>query len=275
MTGPTVAEQMVWTLALQARPDDVVVVGVATPMAVTAALIAREVLVPSLTIIAAATVDPLVHDVSAPMLRPDTLADLGVGTLSQTEILDQIQRGRVTLQFVSPAQVDGRGRLNTSRVRLPNGAMRLLPGGLATGDIAVLIGRLVAYRASHSPRFLAGEVDFVTGAGHDSAHPEWRRSRGLPGAGVVAVVTDKAVLEWSEDRSTVRLASVHAGAQVSDVADGCGFSLSVTPPVPASPQPPPEAVDLLRHVIDPLGISRLEVRATRAEALAALEGRGK
>lgn len=271
MTDVTIAEQMVWALARMTRPDDVVVVGVATPMAVTAALLARELIHPNLTIIAAATVDPVIHDVATPMLHPEMLHDLGVGTLSQVDMLDQIQRGRITLQFVSPAQVDERARLNTSRVPAPDGSLRRLPGGLATGDIAVLIGRLVAYRAVHSPRFLPSEVAFVTGAGHDPSHPQWRQARGLPGAGVVAVVTDRAVLEWTDERDAVRLTSIHGGASAEEAVAGCGFPLRFEPPVPHTEAPPEEALDLLRTVIDPLGTRRLEVRATRQKALMDLE----
>ena len=271
MTPVTVDEQMVWSLACQTRADDVVVVGVATPMALIAALLARHLLHPELTIIAAATFDPRLHDVAGPMLAPGMLNDLGVGTLSQTEILDQIQRGRVTLQFVSPAQVDGRGRLNTSRVRAGDGSVRILPGGLATGDIAVLIGRLIAYRATHSTRFLPRDVTFVTGAGHDPTAPEWRRNRRLPGSGVTAVVTSRAILRWNEAGDTVYLESIHGGAAVDEVIAGCGFRLEINPPIVQSEVPPPDAIDLLRKVVDPLGTRRLEVKATRREALEELE----
>ena len=273
MTRATVDEQMVWSMARLTRPDDVVVVGVATPMAVTAALLARELLHPDLTVISAATVDPATHDIAGPMLHADLLHRLGVGTLSQIEILDQIQKGLVTLQFISPGQVDGRGRLNTSKVRRPDGSMMRLPGGLATGDIAVLIGRLVAYRAAHTPRFLADEVAFVTGAGHDPLDPAQRAALGLPGGGVVAVVTDNAVLEWADDRRAVRLASVHGGVTVQEAVDGCGFVLQAEGETAVSEPPPDDALDLLRSVIDPLGVRRLELKSGRAAALAALEGR--
>ncbi len=267
----TVDEQMVWSMAQMTRPDDVVVVGVATPMAIAAALLARELLHPDLTLIAAATVDTETHDIALPMVESGLMDRLGVGTLSQTEILDQIQKGHITLQFVSPAQVDGNGRLNTSRVSRPDGTVMRLPGGLATGDIAVLVGRLVAYRASHTPRFLASEAAFTTGAGHDRLPPEERARRGLPGSGVVAVVTDKAVLRWSKDRSSVGLASVHSGSTVTEVVDGCGFDLKVDDPAATTEPPPAEALELLRTVIDPHGVRRLETRKGRAEALSALE----
>ena len=250
---PTVDEQITWSLARCCRAEDVLVVGVATPLAAAAGQLARELLVPDLVLIEAAAVDVAPHDVATPMVRPEVVADEAVGVYTQAEILDAIQRGRVTLQFVSPAQVDGAGNLNTSRVRAPDGSMRRLPGGLAHADIACLVGRLVAYRASNEARFLPETVDFVTGA-----------------AGRVAsIVTSAAVLDWDGER--FRLASIHEGASVAQVRAGCGFSLDVPATVPMTEAPPPEALRLLREEIDPHGMRRLETRDGRQDALLALQ----
>ena len=266
MSEYTIDELMAWTMALQAREDDVIVVGVATPLAVAAALLARELVAPGITVIAAATVDPALHDIGRAMVEPGMLDSMGVGTLAQTEILDQIQRGRITLQYISPAQVDGMGRLNTSRIAAGNG-WRRLPGGLATGDIAVLMGRLVAYRASHRVRFLPERVDFVTGAGHELTEDD-RTERKLPGSGVAAIITDEAVLEWREGGFVV--ASRHASGTAESIAHGCGFALDIPAPLPVTAAPPAEALDLLRNRIDPHGIRRLEIHSMRPAAIAAL-----
>lgn len=253
MSAVTPEEQIAWCLARRCRPGDVLVVGVATPVAAVAGQLARELLVPDLLLLEAAAVDVAPHDVADGFVRPVDVANGAVGVLTQAEILDAIQRGRVTLQFVSPAQVDARGALNTSRVRGPAGELKRLPGGLATADVSQLVGRLVAYRVGHSPRFLPAEVDFVTGA---------------PGR-VDAIVTDAAVLEWDGD--AFRLASVHEGVSVEDAVAGCGFPLRVAGDVPTTEPPPPEALTLVRERIDPHGLRRLETRAGRAEALRTLE----
>lgn len=267
MTRPaTLDEFLVWTLAREVRPGDVVIVGVATPIATAAALMARELLVPDLTVIVGTTVSPAIHDVALPMVSHEVLDRLGAGTLGQAEILDQIQNGLVTLQFVSPAQVDAEGRMNTSLIARPDGTWLRLPGGLATADIAVLIGRLVVYRAEHSLRFLTAEVDFATGAGHE-AGTDWRSHRALPGSGVQAVVTDRAVLRWSGQGFAIE--SVHSGS-AADAATECGFPLEIPEGIATTPGPPAEALDLLRRVIDPHGMCRLEVRETRGAALDAL-----
>lgn len=266
---PEVADQLVFTLARRARPGDVAVVGVATPIAAAAALLARE-LVGDMTVVVAASVDPPAHDIARAMLRADAVSRIATGTYTQAQVLDAIQAGRITLQYVSPAQVDGAGRLNTSRVPRPDGGLRRLPGGLATGDIAVLVGRLVAYRASHSPRFLTPEVAFTSGAGHDRG-PAWRHEHGLPGAGVRSVVTSQAVLDWDDAHAAFRLTSVHGGADVDTVVAGCGFPLLVDDHVPTTEPIDDRSQRLLDEVIDPHGVRRLEVPEQRAAAAAALQ----
>jgi glutaconate CoA-transferase subunit B len=243
-----VDEQIAWCLARRCRPDDVLVVGVGQPLAPAAGQLARALLVPELVLIVAAAVNPAPHDVAEPLARPEMLADSSLGVFTQIEILDQIQRGRCTLQFLSPAQVDGAGNLNASRA-----GGRRLPGSLAIADVAGLIGRLVIYRAAHTPRFLPAEVEFLTGTG---AHVE-------------AIVTSKAVL--ARDGEGFRLESVHEGCTVEEVVEGCGFAIRVDGEVPTTEQPPADALRLLREVIDPHGVRRLETREGRAEALRTLE----
>ena len=184
------ADALTWSLARQCRPGDVLVNGVGTPLAIAAGLLARELLVPDLTIIVAGSVEPATHDVAEGLVDPSAVARRSSGTMGQAEMLDAIQRGDITLQFIAPAQIDGTGRINTNRVK-----SRRLPGPLALPDVAVLVGRLVAYRAEHSPRFLAPEVDYVTGAA----------------GGVTRIVTGVAEIEPGEP---ARLASLQPGADV-------------------------------------------------------------
>lgn len=256
--GPTTDEQMVWSLARRCRAGDVVVVGAATPMAAAAVLLARRLLVPDLTIILGQAVDPPIHDISLHLREPEALDGLATTVMGQLEVLDELQRGLITLQFVSPAQVDAEGCLNTSRVPSRQGTRRLT-GGLATADVAVLVGRLVAYRAQHSRRFLTKQVHFVTGAGRFTIEGAQCQ---LPGQGVRTVITDRAVIDLLGEAPS-RLASVHRGASVQEVIRDCGFPLEVEEPVLPTEPPPQEALELLRRVIDPHGARRLEMPSSR------------
>lgn len=258
------ADQLVWTLARQCRPTDVVIVGVGTPLAAAAALLARELLHPAMTVLVGTTVEPALHDVAAPMRDAGALARHACGFLRQHEVLEAIQRGAVDLQFVSPAQVDGTAAINASRVRSADGSWRRLPGSLALPDTTLVVGRLVVYRAEHSRRFLVPRVDFVSGA------PGPARPPGVRGRGPVAIVTDRALITLDGPRP--RLASVHGGAPVPDVVEACGFELDVPDPTPRTEPPPAEAVELLDRVIDPSRMRELEVKDGRAAALGRLLG---
>ena len=246
-TPREVADALTWSLARQCRPGDVLVVGVATPLAAAAGMLARELLTPDLTIIMAASVNPKTHDVAESLTDPAAAARYAPGTLTQAEILDAIQRGRVTLQFVSPAEVDAEGRINTNRV-----GDRRLPGALALPDVAVLVGRLVAYRAGHSPRFLVPRVQYVTGRA----------------GGVRAIVTDKAEIALE---GGPRLVALQPGATEQEARDGCGFELAGTP-IENEPLPD-DARELLDRVIDPDEVRLLEIREGRAGALERLARR--
>ena len=263
------ADRLVWRLANELRNDDVLVVGVATPIAAAAGMLARELLVPDLTVLVAAAVEPVTHDIAKPMLDADFIARHASGSLSHNDVLDLIHRGGITVQFVSPAQIDQRGRLNVSEVPRPDGSMMRLPGPLALPDVSCLVGRLVGYRAGHSKRFLVPDVDFVTGIG--SADLRVRKAAGVTGQGLLALVTDLALLRFRPPTATVSIESMAPGVALEAILSGCGFPLDVPDDLAHEDVLPAEALELLDRVIDPNGIRGMEVPATRTAARERLE----
>ena len=264
MSDLSVADRMVWKLAQECRNDDVLIVGVATPIAAAAGMLARELLVPDLTVLVAASVQPSIHDIAQPMLEADFVARHSTGSFGQSDVLDLIHRGGVTLQFIAPAQIDQRGRLNVSEVPRPDGSMMRLPGPLALPDVACLVGRLIAYRAAHSRRFLVQEVDFVTGLG--SADLDVRRAAHLSGQGLMAVITELGTLRFDPPTTTVILESLAPGVSVEDVVAKTTFPLVIPADLGVDEPVPAEALELLNRVIDPHGLRGMEVPATRNSA---------
>jgi glutaconate CoA-transferase subunit B len=266
-----IADRMVWRMAKECRNDDVLVVGVGTPVAAAAGMLARELLVPDLTVLVATSVQPTTHDIARPMLEADFVASVSAGSFGHADLLDLIARGGITLQFVAPAQVDQRGRLNASEISRPDGTKMRLPGPLALPDVSCLVGRLVGYRAAHSKRFLVREVDFVTGLG--SADLTVRQAAGLPGVGLTTVITDLGVLRFDPATATVTVESIASGVSIDDVIGYTSFPLDTTGFMVEEP-PPAEAIDLLNRVIDPSGVRGMEVPGTRVEARARLDALG-
>jgi acyl CoA:acetate/3-ketoacid CoA transferase beta subunit len=190
----TPATRLCWELARQTRHDDVLIVGVGTPLAAAAALLAREVLHPTLTVLFGTAVAPRSIDLAASIFDSTAAPRTAVGNYTQADVLDLVARGGVTLQFVSPVEVDALGNVNASRVPRADGGWRRFPGSLAIPDTSALVGRLVAYRIGHHKRFFPPRVSFVSGA---SAVEREHRNAAVSarGAGVTHAVTERATVQ--------------------------------------------------------------------------------
>lgn len=264
------ATRLCWELARQTRADDVLIVGVGTPLAATAALLAREVLHPSLTVLFGTAVAPRRIDLAASILDSTAAPRAAIGNYTQVEVLDLVARGGVTLQYVSPIEVDALGNVNASRVRRADGGWRRFPGSLAIADTAALVGRLVAYRVGHQKRFFPERVAFVSGA---SAGERTRRTAanaaavGAPGSGVTVAVTESATVHLG-----TRPRLVDYEGMLDSVTAEFGFAVDTA----SSRQREPIPADVLAaiDVIDPLGVRNLEDKDHRSTVIARISARG-
>lgn len=234
---------MVAALASFITDGDVVGVGLGTPLAVAAGLLARATTAPGAHLLVGGAVDPDA-DLATCLAGPEALAGRTAGYVPHLDTMDMAERQAMTLQFLRPAQVDGAGNLNTSRV----GTTVRFPGGLATGDVPALLPRLVAFLPRHEPRALPERVAYVTGAGGG-----WRGDAHVT-RGVVAVVTDLAVLAIEPEGA--RLASVSPGVTADEVVARTGFALEVPAEVPVTPGPDAAQRAALDR-LDPTGLRGL------------------
>lgn len=214
------ADWMVLRLVSQIVAGDRIVVGVATPLALCAAVVGRAIH-PGVSIVVGGAYQPRLDDIAVAIHQPEELPSVSHGVLGQEALLERVQRGSFSLQFISPVQVDGAGRVNTVQVTGAEGP-RWMAGPLAVPDIGAGVGRLVAYRAEHSRRVLVEAVDHVTAAA--TADAERSRFR-LAGSGVAAVVTAKAELIWSDLGFSVK--TIRNGITEEEVMEGCAFPLAV------------------------------------------------
>ena len=184
-------------------------------------------------------------DVAPPVDRwiagPDSLGGHTGGFVPHVVSMDWAERQTMRLQFLRPAQVDGAGNLNTSRLGPIDKPTRRFPGGLATGDVPQLLPTVITYMPRHQVRSTPERVPFVTGAGGPSSRGEFASG------GVVALGTDLGVVEW--ERGTPRLAFVHPWTTPEGVQAATGFSLDVSGAVETTPPTTAEVAAL--EVIDP------------------------
>jgi glutaconate CoA-transferase subunit B len=252
----TAADLMVAVLAREVRDGDVVGVGLGTPLALCAALIARETGTHADVLVAGA-VSPEADLVTC-MRGAGAVAGRTPGYVPHIETMDMAERQAMTLQFLRPAQVDREGSTNTSSVRPPGEPRLRFPGGLAMADVPRLMPRIVLYHTDHRPRGVVERVDVVTGRGGASERG------GYASAGPTLLVSDLCVIAFGPDGP--RLTSVHPGVDRGHAVAATGFALEAAPRVPVTEPPRPEEVAAMER-IDPHGLRGVEVRETRADAL--------
>jgi glutaconate CoA-transferase, subunit B len=253
-TGVNSIERLVILMAREVKNDDVAVVGIGTPVALAALLLARTLQAPNVTILMPGAMNPGPRDIAEYLSDPTRATSDATSRLSRLQILDAISSGSVTLQYVRPAQVDGRFRINTELLRQPNGDLHLV-GPVALPDIVHLVGRVIAYLPRHDTLSLVAEVDTITAPRPPDAR------------GVTRVVTPIAVLEQREGGPG--FVAIARELDELEVRRRTGFALD---PKTALRFDEPDALELetLRTVVDPKGLIGLEDSSFSAQAVQTL-----
>ena len=240
-TRSDVADVMAVTLSRLIRTDDVVGVGLGTPLALVAGLMARHRPEGSVHVLAGGALD-MSGDIEAWLLEPAKLVGRTPGFVSHFDSMDMAERQAMTLQILRPAQVDSAGNLNTSRIGPPSAPTARFSGGLATADVPALLPRIAAYHPDHRRRSLPGRVDWITGNGTG-----WSGER-FTAAGTVALVTNLGVVEYVQGGP--RLASVHPWSSTDEITANTGFALAESASAGFTVLPTSEECSLL-DAVDP------------------------
>jgi acyl CoA:acetate/3-ketoacid CoA transferase beta subunit len=111
---------------------------------------------------------------------------------------------------------------------------------------------------NHSRRAFVEQVDVVSGVGYrraaEAGEPASRHHE------IRVVVTNKAVLDFATPDHSMRLRSLHRGVTLDEVIEATGFPLVVPDDLPSSRLPTEEELQLVREVLDPLGLRKSEVK---------------
>jgi glutaconate CoA-transferase subunit B len=162
--------------------------------------------------------------------------------LDMLSVMSLLQSGRVHLGFLGAAEVDRYGNLNSTEVRGPKGVIRL-PGSGGACDIACLAHRFVVL-LEHGRHRLPERVSYITSPGNGDG-ADFRKRVGLPRGGPSAVITDKAILRFSEDGEAY-LSSTHPGVSVDDVLANTGWRLRVSENLSETNKPTTEELRAIR-----------------------------
>jgi glutaconate CoA-transferase subunit B len=155
-------------------------------------------------------------------------------TEGSRELFDLAGQGRIDVFFLGGAQIDGEANIN-----LVEAEGRRFPGSFGSAFMYFSARRTILFREEHSPRVLVEKVDFVSAPGWSPPEVERR-------GGPAALLTGKALFRWQAETRKFLLDSVHPGGNAEDVRANTGFAYDAPAQVPATPEPTPAELQLLR-----------------------------
>ncbi|HEU5170207.1 MAG TPA: CoA-transferase [Gemmatimonadales bacterium] len=236
--------------ARELRDGEVVFVGIGLPNL--ACNLARATHAPNLVLIyesgaVGAVPERLPVSIGDPALVTGSLMVASMADIFQSFL----QNGRIEVGFLGGAQVDRYGNINTTVIGSYERPKVRLPGSGGAAEIAIHARRtLIISRLGL--RAFPERVDFITSPGH-VARGGSRRELGMPGAGPVKVITDKAILEADPD-GELALAALYPGVTTDEVRAGVGWPLRVRDALRCVEPPDAGSLRLLREVLDPDGL---------------------
>jgi glutaconate CoA-transferase subunit B len=244
----TPAEMMAVVAARELRDGEVVFVGIGLPNL--ACNLARATHAPNLVLIyesgaVGAVPERLPVSIGDPSLVTGSLMVCGMADVFQS----LLQNGRIEVGFLGAAQIDRFGNINTTVVGSYAHPDVRLPGSGGAAEIAIHARRTVVIARLNRRAFPAA-VDFITSPGH-RVRGRTRQELGMPGAGPVKVVTDKAVLEADPETGELVLAALYPGVDPDEVRAGIGWPLRSRAELDIVDPPTAEELALLRNVLDP------------------------
>ncbi len=248
MADYTLTELMAVTAAREIKEDEIVFAGTGLPML--GAMLAQRTHAPHCCIIfeAGTVASQLAH---LPMSVGDPRVMRGAATAAGlSEVFTFVlQAGRVDVGFLSGAQIDHFGNINSTSIGGdPLHPQVRFPGSGGSCDIACLARRTVII-ALHEKRRFPEKIDYITSPGWLEGGDS-RRKAGLIRGGPSVVVTTKGVMHFRPDTKQMYLASYHPGLTAQAVADDTGFALDIASARETS-VPTPDELRILREVVDP------------------------
>lgn len=242
-SGYTSDELMTVTAARQLRDGQVCFVGIGLPSE--AANLARLTHAPDVV---------LIYESGTIGARP-TVLPLSIGDGELAEHADLVvsvpeifaywlQAGRIDVGFLSAAQIDRFGNLNSTVIGDYDDPKVRLPGAGGAPEIAAAAGEVIVM-LRHAKRGFVPAVDFVTSVGYGR---DGQGRGGFAGSGPTIVITDLGVLRPDPAANELTLVAVHPGVDPDDVVEQTGWPLAKAAEITTTEPPRAEELAVLRDL---------------------------
>jgi len=212
----------------------------------------------------------LIYESGTLRTRPSILPlSVGDGELCQTALTTVsmpemfrywLQGGRITVGFLSGAQVDRFGNLNSTVIGDYAKPTVRLPGGGGAPEIATSCGQIFVIMRQ-SLRSFVERVDFLTSLGHGRTGRE-RNAQGLKSKGPTLLVSDLCIMASDPMTKEFVVESLHPGVTRERVRENTGWEIRFADDLQETTPPTLAELEALRE---------LNARTAAAHGVAAAE----
>jgi glutaconate CoA-transferase subunit B len=225
--------------------DDVCFVGIGLPSA--ACNLARLTHAPRIRLVYESGTIETKPDVLPLSIGDGELCETALTTVSVPEMFQYwLQGGRISIGFLSGAQVDRFGNLNSTVIGAYANPKVRLPGSGGATDIATSCHKVFIIMRQ-TRRTFVDQVDFVTSLGHGRTGRE-RRELGLTTAGPVLLVSDLCTMEPHPDTRELEVVSLHPGVSRGQVEAETGWPVKFRATLVDTAAPTALELDTLRDL---------------------------
>ncbi len=245
----TSMELMICCAARELEDGKTVAVGTGLPCA--AAMLAQRTHAPNLVVLfEAGGIAPQLPTMPV-SVGDSTTFHRGVMATSMNDVMQFCQRGMVDYTFLSGAQIDPYGNLNSTFIGGTHDRPRVrLPGSGGANDLASFCWHTLIVM-KHDVKKFAAKLDFLTTPGYLTG-PGAREAAGLPAnTGPWRVITDLCILDFSPKTRRMRVCSLHPGRSLEQVRACTGFELEVCDTLTMTREPDEQELQILRTEVDP------------------------
>jgi glutaconate CoA-transferase, subunit B len=241
----TTAEMMTVAAARALSNDDTCFVGIGLPSA--ACNLARLTHAPRITLIYESGTIRTRPSVLPLSIGDGELCDTALATVSVPEMFRYwLQGGRITIGFLSGAQVDRFGNLNSTVVGDYHKPTVRLPGSGGATEIATSCGEIFIIMRQSKRSFVA-ELDFLTSLGHGRNGTE-RRSAGVKTKGPTLLISDLCSMSSDPEGKEFVVRSLHPGITREQVSENTGWRIRFAETVEETPPPNRMELEALREL---------------------------
>ena len=184
------------------------------------------------------------YSISDPILVPNSLF---VG--DSIDILSVLQRGEITLAFLSTSLIDRYGNCNTTVIGPYDKPIYRLPGGGGATEIAGLSKRLIWLIDEHTKRRFQNKLEYITDPGYLDGYDSRVKAGYPPDTGPEAIITPLCIMRFDSITKEAYLDALHPNVTVEQIKENTGWDLKVAEEVKQIEPPTIREIEICRKTM--------------------------